>query len=46
MPIHEKLRTSEFPTIRNYLRVTMVNTHDELARRMDAAAMAATLSAA
>jgi hypothetical protein len=23
MPIHEKLRASEFPTIRNYLRVTM-----------------------
>jgi len=46
MPIHVTLRTSEFPTIRNYLRVTMCNIHDELARRMDAVAMAALLSTA
>jgi len=45
LPVHQKLRASEFPTIRNYLRVTMVNTHDELSRRMDAAAMVAMLSA-
>jgi hypothetical protein len=44
MPIHAKLRTSEFPTIRNYLRVTMCNIHDELSKRMDASAMAALLS--
>ena len=46
MPIHEKLRTAEFPTICNYLRVTMCNIHDELAERMDAAAMAAKLRTA
>jgi hypothetical protein len=45
MPIHQKLRTHEFPTIRNYLRVTMCNIHDELTRRMDASAMAALLCA-
>ncbi len=36
MPIHEKLRSSEFPTIRNYLRVTLCNIHDEFTKRMDA----------
>jgi hypothetical protein len=45
MPIHQKLRTSEFPTIRNYLRVSLINVHDELSKRMDASAMAALLSA-
>ena len=43
MPIHAKLRASEFPTIRNYLRVTSCNVHDELTKRMDAPAMAALL---
>jgi hypothetical protein len=43
MPIHEKLRRSEFPTIRNYLRVTLCNIHDEFTRRLDAATMAAAL---
>jgi hypothetical protein len=43
LPIHEKLRRSEFPTIRNYLRVTLCNIHDEFTRRLDAAAMAAAL---
>ncbi len=43
MPIHEKLRRSEFPTIRNYLRVTLCNIHDELTKRMDAQAMAGLL---
>jgi len=43
LPIHEKLRTSEFPTIRNYLRVTLCNIHDELTKRMDAPALAAML---
>jgi hypothetical protein len=43
MPIHEKLRASEFPTIRNYLRVTLCNIHDEFTRRLDAATMAAAL---
>ena len=43
-PIHEKLRRSEFPTIRNYLRVTLCNIHDELTKRMDAQALAAMLA--
>ena len=45
MPIHEKLRASEYPTIRNYLRVTMCNIHDELSGRIDAAALARALCA-
>ncbi|HZP68895.1 MAG TPA: hypothetical protein VFB29_03030 [Pseudolabrys sp.] len=40
MPIHEKLRASEFPTIRNYLRVTMCNIHDEFSTRIDAPTLA------
>lgn len=43
MPIHEKLRRAEFPTTRNYLRVTMCNIHDELSKRMNAPAVAGTL---
>lgn len=43
MPIHEKLRTRDAPTTRNYLRVTLINIHDELVRRIDAADMAAKL---
>jgi hypothetical protein len=43
MPIHEKLRASEFPTIRNYLRVTLCNIHDEFTRRLEAATLAAAL---
>ena len=39
MPIHEKLRGREFPTMRNYLRVTLCNIHDELTKRMDAQAL-------
>jgi hypothetical protein len=44
MPIHAKLRTSEFPTIRNYLRVTLCNVHDEFSKRIDASALAGTLA--
>jgi hypothetical protein len=44
MPIHEKLRGSDFPTMRNYLRVTLINIHDELTKRLDAQGLAATLS--
>ncbi len=40
MPIHEKLRGRDFPTTRNYLRVTMVNIHEELTRRLDPVAVA------
>jgi hypothetical protein len=43
MPIHEKLRGSDYPTIRNYLRVTLCNIHDELTKRMDAQALVGTL---
>ncbi len=39
MPIHEKLRGPDFPTIRNYLRVTLCNIHDELIKRMDGPAL-------
>jgi hypothetical protein len=44
MPIHEKLRGRDQPTMRNYLRVTMCNIHDALAKRMDPRVMAAVLS--
>src|SRR5262245_61851919 len=43
MPIHEKLRGPDYPTIRNYLRVTLCNIHDEFTKRMDADALVATL---
>jgi hypothetical protein len=43
MPIHEKLRTAEFPTIRNYLRVTLCNIHQEFTQRLDAATLATAL---
>lgn len=45
MPIHEKLRGSDYPTIRNYLRVTMINIHGELTNRLDSVAVAHALSA-
>jgi hypothetical protein len=44
MPIHEKLRGRDFPTLRNYLQVTLCNIHDELSERIDAPAVAAKLS--
>lgn len=39
MPIHEKLRGRDAPTMHNYLRVTMCNMHDELSRRIDVKAV-------
>ena len=45
MPIHEKLRGRDFPTIRNYLRVTMVNIHSEFTKRLDSVAVAHSLRA-
>ncbi len=39
MPIHEKLRGPDFPTLRNYMRVTLINSHDELVKRLDAPAV-------
>jgi len=44
MPIHEKLRTRDFPTTRNYLRVAMCNIHDEFSDRLDAPAVMSSLS--
>jgi hypothetical protein len=43
MPIHEKLRGRDFPTTRNYLRVTLCNIHDEFTKGMDAPSVAAAL---
>lgn len=43
MPIHKKLRASEFPTLHNYLKVTLCNIHEELRQRLDAEAMAVSL---
>lgn len=39
MPIHEQLRTRDELTTRGFLRVTLCNIHDELTKRMDAAAL-------
>ncbi len=41
LPIHEKLRGRDFPTTRNYLRVTMCNIHDDFIERLDVPAVAA-----
>ena len=43
MPINEKLRRSEFPTIHGYLKATLCNVHEELTRRIDAPAVVASL---
>lgn len=43
MPIHESLRGRDFATIRNYLRVSTCNIHDELEKRIDAPAVAKSL---
>ena len=45
MPIHERMRSQDFPTTRNYLRVTMCNIHDEFSQRVDAPAVSASLLA-
>jgi hypothetical protein len=45
MPIHEKLRGRDFPTTRNYLRVTLCNIHAELVERLDLPAVTASLAA-
>jgi len=46
MPIHEKLRGNDFPTLHNYLRVTLVNVHDELTKRIDVPAVSQSLRSA
>lgn len=43
MPIDAKLRAPDFPAIRNYLRVSLINIHDELIKRLDASATAQAL---
>ena len=43
MPIYEKLRAPDFPAIRNYLRVSLINIHDELIGRLDVPAVARAL---
>ena len=39
MPIHEKMRTRDFPTTRNYLRINLCNIHDELQQRANVPAI-------
>lgn len=46
MPIHERLRGEDFPTVRNYLKVTLCNIHDEFVRRIDSGALQASLRSA
>ena len=43
MPIHEKLRAPDYPAIRNYLRVSLINIHDEMTARLDVPAVARAL---
>lgn len=38
MPIHEKMRSRDAPTTRSYLRVTMIEIHSQLTKRLDVAA--------
>lgn len=45
MPVYEKLRGPDYPAIRNYLRVTSCNIHDELTKRIDVPAVAESLHA-
>ena len=44
MPIEKAVRSADFPTTLNYLKVMMCNIHDELTRRMDVAALVGTLT--
>jgi hypothetical protein len=44
MPIDQKLRRPDYPTICNYLRVILCNIHDEFSRRVDPAALTEQLS--
>jgi hypothetical protein len=46
MPIHEKLRGPDFPTMRNYLRAQTCNIHDEFVKRLDVGAVTASLRGA
>jgi len=44
MPIHERLRGEDFPTVRSYLKITLCNIHDELVRRIDVQALGTNLN--
>jgi hypothetical protein len=43
MPIHQKLKGADAPVTRNYLRVTLINIHEQLTKRLDAPAVADSL---
>jgi hypothetical protein len=43
MPIHERLRGRDFPTMHSYLKIVLCNVHDELTSRIDAPALARAL---
>jgi len=44
MPIHEKLRKPDFPTLGNYLRVSMCNIYDEFTAQLDIPALSAEIA--
>jgi len=46
MPIYEKLRRPDFPTLRNYLRVQLCNIYDEFLARLDIPALSAEIAQA
>lgn len=43
MPIHEKLRANDEPTIHNYLKANLCNVHEVFVRRADVPALVAAL---
>ena len=45
MPIDQQLRAADFPAITNYLRISLINIHDALIKRLDVAAVAQSLLA-
>jgi len=45
MPIHEKLRAKDAPTIHNYLKANLCNVHEVFARRADVPALVEVLTA-
>lgn len=45
MPIHQKLRAADYLAISNYLRVSLINIHDELIKRIDTPAVVRSLLA-
>ena len=46
MPIHEKLRAKDAPTIHNYLKTNLCNIHDVFVRRADVPALVESLTTA